>query len=115
MLRVWEYIWVELVDPVDESIDKQELMRSKAGEKLIKESIKSQFGYFLCCSGLIQKAPKDIYEWWVRTATPCMLQSKHEGAYHDRCWEKFFNKIIAGFVPTVIKGGSNKFGNQEEV
>ena len=108
---MWEYIWLELVDTVDENLDKYQLMQSKAGEKIIKESLKTSFGYYLCCSRLIQKAPKDVYEWWVSTPTPCMLQNKYDSSYHDRCWDKFFNKVIGGFVPTVIKGGRNKFGS----
>lgn len=114
-MKVWEYIWLEVVDPIDESVDKHQLMRSKNGEKFIKEAIKGHFGYFLCCSGLIQKTPKDIYDWWIRTPSPCMFQNKYQDSYHDRCWENFFNKVIAGFAPTVIKGGRKKFGNQEEV
>ena len=103
-LKVWEYIWLEVCDPVDDSIDKLKFMRSSKGEQLVKSAIKTNFEYHLCNSGLIEKVPKDIYDWWLNTPSPCMMQQKYKG-YCDRCWDKFLNKNIAGFAPEMIIGG----------
>lgn len=103
-MRAWEYIWLSVVEPVDESINKKEFLKKKDAEKIIKESIKARFGYHLCCSDLPQKMPEEVYNWWLNHYTPCMINHDCPNK-HDRCWNEFLNKVVGGFVPEIIRGG----------
>lgn len=102
-MKVWEYIWMNAVKTEDETINKAEVMEKRDGEKIIKDSLRNHFGFHLCLSGLYEKVPEEVREWWVNTPTPCMM--KKEKRMCDNCWEGFLDRRVGGFVPLVIKGG----------
>lgn len=114
-MRVWEYIWLNVVEPVDESIDKKEFLKKEHAEKIIKESIKvaSKDSYWLCVSGLIQEMPEEIYNWWVNHYSLCMI-NPNDPAHCDKCWNEFFNKVVGGFKPMIIKGGKVNINSRRE-
>lgn len=109
-MKVWEYIWMNVVETEDKTINKEEIMKQHEGERIIKDSIRYHFGFHLCLSGLYDKMPEEIKEWWRHIPTPCML--KKEKYTCDKCWENFLNKRIGGFVPLVIKGGRTSGRNR---
>lgn len=113
-MRVWEYIWLNKVEPVDKSIDKKEFLKKRDAEKIIKESIRAvSKDIYLCTSGWVQEMPETVYDWWVNHYSQCMINGDDPN-HCDKCWNEFFNKAIGGFKPMIIKGGKSNINSRRE-